>query len=90
MKNLTTFDDFVFEAKKADPKKGYTISNKVQNSIKKLCEGAMHNEAMDHDKNENPKHTYEGYMKECGKYMNECMNEASEVYKASKNTAGMK
>jgi hypothetical protein len=82
MKNLTPFDAFVNEAKKVDPKKGYTISNKVQSSIKKLCESMLHDEACEHDANDDKAQTYEGYMKECGNYMNECMNECTEIYRS--------
>jgi len=90
MKNMTSFNDFVNEAKKVDSKKGYMISNKVQNSIKKLCESMLHGEAMEVDKNDDKSQTYEKYMKECGSYMNECMNECMEVYRSGKNWAGTK
>lgn len=83
MKNLTSFDNFVNEGKNVDPKKGYAISNKVQDSIKKLCESMIHNEAMAYDKTDNKEETYEKYVAECGDYMKECMNECMESYKKS-------
>jgi hypothetical protein len=85
MKNLESFENFsaTNEAKKVDAKKGYTISNKVQDSIKKLCEDMIHSEAMAYDKNENKDQTYEKYIGECGKYMNEKMYECMESYKSS-------
>jgi hypothetical protein len=85
MKNLESFENFsaTNEAKKVDAKKGYTISTKVQDSIKKLCENMIHNEAMDYDKNENKEQTYEKYVEECGSYMKESMKECMESYKSS-------
>jgi hypothetical protein len=104
MKNLNTFESFInekastshgtqdsFIAGKA--KKGTyrsMVSKKVQDSIKKLCESMLHEEACKVDANENKDHTYEKYVKECGSYMNECMSESMEIYRNSKSTAGMK
>jgi hypothetical protein len=104
MKNLNTFDSFINEKANAsqDTQDSFTagkakkgtyrsmVSKKVQDSIKKLCESMLHEEACKIDANENMDHTYEKYMKECGSYMKECMSESMEIYRNSKSTAGMK
>jgi hypothetical protein len=51
------------------------ISTNVQDSIKKLCEEMLHPEAKACHEDEMKEHTYESYIKECGSYMQECMNE---------------
>ena len=87
MKNLESFDNFVNEAK-IDPKKQFGLTTQVQDSIKKLCEGAIHENAMACHENDDKTQTYEKYIKDCGSYMNECMNECMELYKASAKTTG--
>ena len=84
MKNVVSFDNFqINEAKSVNPKKGYTLSTKVQDSIKKLCEGVLHKEAKAAHENDDKSMTYDKCMKEAHNYMKECMNECGEVYKAS-------
>jgi hypothetical protein len=79
MKNLKKFSDFTgedrIEEKSISPKKGFMISTNVQDSIKKLCEEMLHPEAKACHEDEMKEHTYESYIKECGSYMQECMNE---------------
>ena len=90
MKNVTSFDDFLNE-KKVNTKKEYALSHKVQDSIKKLCESMLHEEAKKWHEDDDKSHTYEGYMNEAKDCMNECMNECCEVWKASgASSAGMK
>ena len=95
MNNVKTFDSFfeeqsLTESKKINQKKEYTLSNKVQDSIKKLCESHLDKEAKAHDQDET-KATYEGYMKEAVNHMKNCVNECMEVYRASgDSSAGMK
>lgn len=71
MKNITSYTEFMNEAK-ANPKKGFMISKKVQDSIKSCCEGMMA-EAKECHENEDPKQTYEGYVNEAMNYLKECM-----------------
>ena len=102
MKKVVSFEKFISE--KAEPshqtQKDFTadnakkgtyrsmVSKKVQDSIKNLCESMLHEEAMACDMNEDKEQTYEGYIKECGSYMNEYMNECMEVYRGGKNWTG--
>ena len=79
MKKLVPFSEFTSDDFKVsegvDPKKGFMLSTKVQDSIKKLCEEMLHNEAKTCHEDEIEEHTYESYTKECGSYMTECMKE---------------
>jgi hypothetical protein len=75
---MKTFNEFQIE-EKLNPKKQYTISNTVQDSIKKLCESVIHEEAKACHEDETNR-TYDSYVKECGSYMNECMNECMSDY----------
>ena len=84
MKNVTSFDNFqINEAKTISPKKGYTISTKVQDSIKKLCEGVLHKEAKAAHENDDKAMTYTKCMKEAHNYMKECMNECGNAFMTS-------
>lgn len=88
MKNIASFDKFEMN-EKVNPKKQFGLTTQVQDSIKKLCEGTIHNEAVKCHENDDKSQTYEKYIEECGSYMKECMNERMEVYRSSgKNTAG--
>ena len=88
MKNVTTYSEFVNETR-VNPKKQFALTTQVQDSIKKMCEGMIHENVMACDMNEYEDQTYEKYIEECASYMKECMNERLEVYRASaKSTAG--
>jgi SMC interacting uncharacterized protein involved in chromosome segregation len=87
MKNILAFENFEMN-EKVNPKKQFGLTTQVQNSIKKLCEGMIHNDAVKCHENDDKTQTYSKYIKECGSYMNECMNECMEVYRNGKNTAG--
>lgn len=71
MKSFNQFQKELVE--KIDPKRQYSISNNVQDSIKKLCESIIHEQAKACHEDETNR-TYDSYIKECGTYMNECMN----------------
>jgi hypothetical protein len=102
MKNVVPFGEFLNEKAETShqtqksfvagkPKAGTyraMVSKKVQDSIKKLCESMLHEEAMACDMNEDKEQTYEKYITECGSYMNEYMKEAMEVYRGGKNWTG--
>lgn len=51
------------------------MTTQVQDSIKKMCEDVLHPEAKAYHDDEDPAHTYDGYVKECKAYLKECMNE---------------
>lgn len=87
MKNLISFDNFINEAK-INPKKQFGLTTQVQDSIKKLCEGAIHENAIACHENDDKSQTYEKYIEECGSYMKERMNEGLELYRASAKTTG--
>lgn len=88
MKNVITFDSFLNEAKD-DSKNQFELTKQVQDSIKEMCEGVIHENAMAFNENDNKDQTYEMYTEKCSSYMNERMCEAMEVYRASaKTTAG--
>lgn len=71
MKNLTNYSDFINE-KKTEMNEKIKLSKQVQDSIKSCCE-AMMAEAKACHENENPKHTYEGYVNEAMSCMKEYM-----------------
>lgn len=87
MKNILSFENFEMN-EKVNPKKQFGLTTQIQDSIKKLCNGAIHKEAVKCHENDDKSQTYAKYIKECSNYMNECMNEAMEVYRNGKNTAG--
>jgi hypothetical protein len=87
MKNVIPFDNFVNETK-TDPKKQFGLTTQVQDSIKKLCEGVIHENAIACHENDDKSQTYERYIEECGSYMKECMSEGLELYRSSAKTTG--
>lgn len=84
MKNLIGFEKFT----EVNEKQAYhnLVSHEVQGSIKKLCEGMMHNEAKACHENDDASQTYEAYCNEAEEYMKSCLREAMEVYTASAKT----
>jgi hypothetical protein len=87
MKNVISFDSFVNEAK-IDPKKQFGLTTQVQDSIKNLCKGTIHENAIACHENDDKTQTYEKFINECGSYMKECMSEGLELYRASAKTTG--
>jgi hypothetical protein len=87
MKNLIPYSEFVGEAT-VNPKKEFGLTTQVQDSIKNLCKGPIHKNAVACHENEDQSQTYEKYIAECASYMKECMNEGLELYKASQKTTG--
>ena len=66
------------------PKMESACSESAKNAMKKMCNEMLHNEAAKWHEDSNEAHTYESYMNEAMKHMNECMNECMEVYRKSK------
>ncbi len=87
MNNLLPFDSFINETE-INPKKQFELTTQVQDSIKNLCKGSIHKNAIMCHENDDKAQTYEKYINECSSYMKECMNEGLELYKASSKTTG--
>jgi len=49
------------------------LSEGAMMEMKKLCESILMKEAEDYDNDDDENHTYEGYVNECMKYMNEML-----------------
>jgi hypothetical protein len=49
------------------------MSEGARMGMKDLCESLLKKEAEDYDMDDNDDHTYEGYVNECMKYMNEML-----------------
>jgi hypothetical protein len=49
------------------------LSEKAKMGMKDLCESILMREADEYDRDVNVDHTYEGYITECMKYMNEML-----------------
>jgi hypothetical protein len=84
MKNLVKFEDFAAVNEKAAYRN--LVSHQVQDSIKEMCEGMMHNEAKACHENDDASQTYEAYCNEAENYMKNCLRESMEVYTASTKT----
>lgn len=98
MKNVVPFNEFMNEKAETShetqdkfiagkPKEGTyraLVSKKVQDSIKKLCESTLHEDATACDMNEDKSQTYEKYIDECCSYIKECMNECMKSYRSGK------
>ena len=52
------------------------MSEDAKASMKKICEDYLAKEAAEYHNDEDPEHTYECYVTECGKYLNECLGQA--------------
>ncbi len=66
------------------PKMESACSESAKNAMKKMCNEMLHNEAAKWHEDKNEAHTYEGYVTEAMKCMNEYMNECMEAYRKSK------
>lgn len=49
------------------------LSEEAKMGMKNLCENLLMKEAYEYDRDVNVDHTYEGYVNECMKYMNEML-----------------
>lgn len=77
MRNLLEFENF--HSNSLDEGEGCTackaMSPAAMEAVKNLCEGMLCGEAQAWHDDEDPEHTYEGYINECGKYMAEMMGQ---------------
>ncbi len=85
MQNLKSFENFseveivTNEAEGAMTPDAMTpmcpISEGAKEMIKGICEGHLCKEGEEYHNDENPEHTYEGYINECMNYLKECMGQ---------------
>jgi hypothetical protein len=78
MKNLVKFEDFTAVNEKAAYR--HLVSHEVQDHIKEMCEGMMHNEAKACHENDDDSQTYEAYCNEAENYMKNCLRESMQSY----------
>lgn len=77
-KEVKTFEGFVNECW-TPMTEGYNpaMSEEAKRAVKTICEDILIKEAQSCDEDQDPMHTYENYLNECGAYMTECMMEAA-------------
>lgn len=77
MKNLKHYESFsTTEIKESNHMNEYGMSPASKMALESLCEAMLCKEADEYHNDENPEHTYEGYVMECANYMKECMGQA--------------
>ena len=52
------------------------LSEAAKSVLEKACKEILMKEAQEYHDDENPEHTYEGYVNECNNYINEIMGNA--------------
>lgn len=83
MENLKSFDIFETTNEAEQSMTPMCLSENAKEMLKGVCEGHLCKEADDFDKDEDPEHTYEGYINECMNYLKECMGQPG--YASSSN-----
>ena len=74
MENIKSYESFSSrEIKESDSMYECGMSDNAKMALESLCESMLCKEAEDYHNDENPDHTYEGYVKECMDYMREAM-----------------
>lgn len=68
---MKTYKQYLNES---EGKKVSAMTEEAKKHVKEMCE-KLYNEAKAYHDDPHPDHTYESYVKECGDYMNEMMNE---------------
>jgi len=68
MEPTLTYKDFLLESKCPD-----CIDEKTKDKIHDLCKNHILKEAMKYHNDDDPSHTYDGYVKECTGYINEML-----------------
>lgn len=81
-----TFKQFM-EGCCGDKNEGYNpaMSEEAKRAVKAVCEQYLINEAQRCDEDQDPSHTYENYLAECGSFMVECMMEAATNVEVEEN-----
>lgn len=74
MENIKSYESFSqVEIKESNNMSECGMSNDARMALESLCEAMLCKEAEAYHNDENPEHTYEGYVKECMDYMREAM-----------------
>jgi hypothetical protein len=76
MKNLTTYENYGTSEIQENwdmQKESSCMSEGARMQLEKICEEYLAKEAKEYRDDENPDHTYEGYVNECGNYIKEYM-----------------
>jgi uncharacterized protein with von Willebrand factor type A (vWA) domain len=81
MQNLKNYENFnQVEIQESDEMMAMqtegAMSPEAKMQLEKLCEEVLCKEAQAYHDDENPEHTYEGYMNECMSYINEVMGQS--------------
>ena len=76
---VSTFEGFVNECwSPIDESYSPAMSEDAKRAIKSMCEELLIHEAKACDEDQDPMHTYETYLNECGQYMTECLMESAQ------------
>ena len=62
------------------------MSEEAKRAVKTICEDMLIKEAQACDEDQDPSHTYESYLNECGSYMTECMMNAASNLKVEESS----
>jgi hypothetical protein len=77
MENIKSYESFSdIEIKESNDMNECGMSTESKMALESLCEAMLCKEADQYHNDENPEHTYEGYVMECANYMKECMGQA--------------
>ena len=77
MENIKSYESFSdIEIKESNHMSESGMSPASKMALESLCEAMLCKEADEYHNDENPEHTYEGYVMECANYMKECMVQA--------------
>lgn len=85
MENIKSYESFSdIEIKESNYMHGYSVPHGMNETcmspaskmaLESLCEAMLCKEADEYHNDENPEHTYEGYVMGCANYMKECMGQ---------------
>jgi hypothetical protein len=77
MENIKSYESFSdIEIKESNGMNETCMSSESKMALESLCEAMLCKEADQYHNDENPEHTYEGYVMECMNYVKECMGQS--------------
>jgi hypothetical protein len=77
MENIKSYESFsTVEIKESNDMNECGMSPASKMALESLCEAMLCKEADQYHNDENPEHTYEGYVNECANYIKECMGQS--------------
>ena len=77
MENIKSYESFsTVEIKESNNMNECGMSPASKMALESLCEAMLCKEADQYHNDENPEHTYEGYVMECSNYIKECMGQS--------------